>query len=190
MEPKARRIPALVVRAAIGALIFFVALLVGIAAAHAAEIVPAIGISKATDGSGETKSYLGLAVRGNLVPLFKHELAVAYRSDEYYNGDLKVHTVPVTASIWFAPIPMLYAGGGAGLYMVSLSYRDALLIPDKSESKFGVHLGAGLNFPLAPMLSVDLNSRYVFMEEQATALTQGSFNPDYWATSVGVAIKF
>ena len=56
MESKPRKIPALVVRAAIGALIFFVAVLVGIATAHAAEIVPSIGVSKATDGSGDTKS--------------------------------------------------------------------------------------------------------------------------------------
>ena len=190
MDSNERQIPDLLYRAAIGALIFFVALLVGISTAHAVEIVPSIGVTRATDGSGEAKSYLGLALRNSLAPMLKLEGAVGYRSDDLFNGDLKVKTVPVTASVWFQPIPMLYVGGGPGLYVTTLTYRDQLLIPNTTESKFGVHLGGGLNFPLAPMLGVDLNMRYVFMEEQATALSQGSFNPDFWSTSVGVSIKF
>ena len=43
MEPKDRTIPDLLYRVAIGALIFFVALLVGISAAHAMELVPQVG---------------------------------------------------------------------------------------------------------------------------------------------------
>ena len=97
METKERKIPDLLYRVAIGALIFFVALLVGISAAHAMELVPQAGITKSSDGDG-SKSYLGLAVRGNLLPFFKHETAVAYRSDEMYGGLLQTKTVPVTES--------------------------------------------------------------------------------------------
>lgn len=190
MEPNERKIPDLMYRVAVGALLFLVALLVGISTAHAIEIVPSIGVTRATHDAADTKTYLGLAVRGSLVPMFRHETALGYRSEEVYNGDLKVTTVPVTESVWFSPIPLVYAGGGVGMYFTSLTYRDVLLIPNTSTRSFGVHLGGGLSFPLAPMISIDLNSRYVFMEEQATALSQGNFDPDFWSTSAGVAIKF
>ena len=31
---------------------------------------------------------------------------------------------PITASLWFTPIPMLYAGGGVGWYQVTLNYAN------------------------------------------------------------------
>jgi hypothetical protein len=183
-----RKIPDLLYRVAVGALIFFVALLVGISAAHAMEIVPSYGLTKSADADG-TKSYMGLAVRGSLLPMFKHETAVAYRSDDVFAGLVKSTTVPVTESIWFQPIPFLYAGGGAGVYFNTLSYEN-LPIPNTSSQKFGYHIGGGLNFPLVPMISVDLQTRYVFMSKQSTSLAQGKFDPDFWSTSAGIAIHF
>jgi opacity protein-like surface antigen len=190
METKEeRKIPDLLYRVAVGALIFFVALLVGISAAHAMEIVPSIGVTKSTDGTGDSKTYYSLAMRGSLIPMFKHETQVGYRSEEVFIPDLKVTTVPVTESVWFQPIPMLYAGGGVGMYFTSLTYQN-LPVPNNHDQKFGFHLGGGLNFPLAPMISVDLQSRYVFMNKQPTALSQGEFDPDFWSTSAGIAIHF
>jgi len=180
----------LVKRVVIGAIVFLLVLLVGISAARAVEIVPSVGVTRATDGSGDPKTFLGVALRGSLVPMVKDEIAVGYRSEEYFNGDLKVRMVPVTASVWLAPVPFIYAGGGLGLYATSLQYRDALMIPTTTDQSFGVHLGGGINLPLAPMVAVDVNSRYVFMREQASQISQSRFNPDFWSTSVGLAIKF
>jgi len=191
MEPKEeRKIPDLLYRVAIGALIFFVALLVGISAAHAMEIVPSAGLTKSTDGDGPSKSYLGLAVRGSLIPMFKHETSIAYRSEEVFAGIVKSTTVPLTESIWFQPIPFLYAGGGMGVYFTTLTYKDVTPIPNSSSQKFGYHLGGGVNFPLVPMISLDLQTRYVFMNKQPTSVSQGSFDPDFWSTSAGIAIHF
>jgi len=189
MEPKERTIPDLLYRVAVGALIFFVALLVGISAAHAMDLVPQAGITKSADGSG-TKSFIGLSLRGNLIPMFKHETSVGYRSDEVYGGLLKTTTVPITESVYFSPISLIYAGVGGGMYVTTLTYKDVVPIPNSTEKKFGFHLGGGINFPLAPMISVDLNTKYVFMDKQATALQQGSFDPSFWSTVLGVAIHF
>jgi hypothetical protein len=189
METKERSIPDLLYRVAVGALIFFVALLVGISAAHAMDLVPQAGISKSADGSSGTQSFVGMSVRGSLFPFFKQETAVGYHADEVYGGLLKTTTVPVTESVWFAPIPLIYAGGGVGMYFTSLTYQN-LPVPNTNEKKFGYHVGGGINFPLVPMVSVDLQSRYVFMNKQPTALTQGSFDPDFWTTTAGVAIHF
>src|SRR5262245_4640680 len=189
METKEeRKIPDLLYRVAVGALIFFVALLVGISAAHAMEIVPSVGLTKSADADG-SKSYMALAVRGSLLPMFKHETAVAYRSEDMFAGLVKSTTVPLTESIWFQPIPFLYAGGGLGIYFNSLTYEN-LPIPNTSSQKFGYHVGGGLNFPLVPMLSLDLQTRYVFMKKQETGLVQGEFDPDFWSTSAGIAIHF
>jgi len=190
MEPNERKIPDLMYRVAVGALLFLVALLVGISTAHAVEIVPSVGVTKATTDGAETQKIYGLALRGSMMPMLRHETAIGYRSEELYNGDLKVTMVPITGSVWFAPLPVIYAGGGVGIYATSLTYRDVLLIPNTTKTSVGAHLGGGLNIPLAPMIAIDLNTRYVYMEEHATGLSQGKFDPDFWSTSAGIAIKF
>src|SRR5258705_12387953 len=144
-EPKEdRQIPDLLYRVAVGALIFFVALLAGISAAHAMEIVPAAGLTKSLDGDGSSKPYLGLAVRGSLLPMFKHETSIAYRSEEVFAGIVKSTTVPLTESVWFQPIPFLYAGGGMGVYFTTLTYKGVTPIPNSSSQKIGYHVGGGI----------------------------------------------
>ncbi len=191
VESNERKIPDLLYRAAVGALLFLVALLVGISTAHAVEFVPSIGVTRSSYDNADTKSYLGLAIRGSLMPMLKHETAIGYRSEEVsgFGGVMKMTTVPMTESVWFAPIPMLYAGGGVGMYFSSLTYEN-VPVPNTSDRQFGYHVGGGINVPLAPMIGVDLHSRYVFMNEVPTGLPQGNLDPDFWSTSVGIAIKF
>ena len=193
LEPTERKIPDIIYRAAIGALILFVALLVGISTAHAVELVPSIGITRTSQDNADSKSYYGFAFRGNLLPMFKHESAIGYRSEEVTDPlgllTLKMTTVPITESIWFQPIPLVYAGAGVGFYFSSLTYEN-VPVPETQERKFGYHIGGGVNFPLAPMIAVDLQGRYVFMDEVPTSLPQGNLDPDFWSTSVGIAIKF
>jgi hypothetical protein len=191
MQTSQRSTLGLMDRALIGMLLFIVILLFGIEAARAAEIVPSIGITKAIDNpGGSAKTFGGLALRTTLAPMVKAEIGGAYRSESYLNGDLTLRMVPLTASLWASPLPMLYAGGGVGMYITTLGYREALALPDQTTKKFGVHLGGGMSFPIAPMASVDLNGRYVFMEKQASQLPPNEFNPDFWSTSLGLALKF
>ena len=51
-------------------------------------------------------------------------------------------------------------------------------------------VGGGLRVPLAPSAALDLNGRYVFLEEQNSRLVPSQFDPDFWTTSVGLAIRF
>ncbi len=189
MQTQPRRILSLLDRAVIGLLIFVALLLLGIEAARAAEIMPSVGVSHAIEG-GENQTFFGLALRQSVAPMLKGELGVAYRSESRSNDDLKVRMVPVTGSLWVSPLPTLYAGGGIGWYYTTLSYRDALLIPGTTEQKFGTHLGGGFSLPIGPIAAIDLNGRYVFMKKQASQLPPNSFDPDFWSTTVGLAIKF
>ena len=176
-------------RMIVGVVVLLLLLLAGLSSARAGEIVPSIGMSRATDG-GAGQTFLGLEMRGNVAPMVKIGLGVGYRSEEMYNGDVKVRIIPVTASVWASPVPMFYAGGGIGEYVTAVTYKDQLLIPDASTTVFGAHLGGGMSFPLAPVASIDLQGRYVYMRDQDTAVGSGSFNPSFWNVSAGVAIKF
>jgi opacity protein-like surface antigen len=157
---------------------------------HATEIVPSVGISKAADG-GDNQMMLGLALRTGFLPRTKAEIAVSHRSEsfEFAGESVDVRTIPITASLWFSPVPMLYAGGGVGTYMQAVEYSGGLY-PTSNDTNFGVHMGAGLRFPLAPVAALDIQGRYVFLDEQKTELASGTFDPSFWQLSAGVAIGF
>ena len=157
---------------------------------HAVQIVPSIGISQAPDG-GTSKTMLGLALRSGLLPRTQADIQVGYRSEtrDFLGQSVDLRTTPVTLSLWLSPTPMLYAGGGVGAYLQTVEYQGNIF-PTSNQTQFGAHLGGGLHFPLAPMVGLDLQGRYVFLKEQTTALASGSFNPSFWTLSAGLAIGF
>jgi len=170
-------------------------LLVGSAAAgatpaRAVELVPSYGLTRATDGD-QTKSNLGLALRTGLAgPMLQSELGVSYRSEQYYDGGLDVKMVPVTASILVRPIPTLHADAGVGLYFTKYDYASSVTTAsDETKQQLGVHIGGGFGMPIAPMASLDLTGRYVFMKSQESQLVPTKFDPDFWTLSLGLAFK-
>ena len=178
-------------RIVIGLLILLAALLAGIQAARAAEIVPSVGLTRATNGDGDVKTFAGLAVRGSVLPMVKSEIGVAYRNDPYFKGDLNVRMWPVTASLWLTPLPTFYVGGGVGFYHTTYDYRNTLPFQDQTSEQFGTHLGGGLTIPIVPMVaSLDLNARYVRLSDKQLPLSTDAVKQSYFSTALGVAIKF
>jgi opacity protein-like surface antigen len=154
------------------------------------QIVPSVGMTRAVDGDDETKLSGGLAVRGDLLPFLMAEIGASYRNDTYFGGDLDVRQWPVTASLYVKPFPAVYAGGGVGWYHTTFDYESETGIPNRTEEEFGVHVGGGLQIPIAPIAALDLSGRYVFMQDQEARLVPEKFDPDFWTTSLGLAIKF
>jgi len=158
--------------------------------ASATELIPSVGLTRSAD-SDEAKSLYGLALRSYIVPhAIQGEIQGQYRQEELYNGDLHLKTWPVTASLYVAPIQQVYVGAGAGWYHNTFDYRDALNIPNKTTEQFGVHVGGGMQLPIMPGAALDLNGRYVFLEDQHSELIPEKFNPDFWSASLGLALKF
>ena len=158
------------------------------APADAAEIVPSFGLTRSAD-SDATKSNVGVALRGGLLgPMFQSEFGVSYRRDEYFDGALETKTIPVTASLLLRPIPSVHADAGVGWYHTKYEYDNPAL-DDETEQEFGVHVGGGLAFPLAPRAGLDVTGRYVFMKEQESKLVPEKFDPDFWTMSFGLAFK-
>ena len=160
--------------------------------ARAIEIIPSIGITKSTDeNAGDAQGFGGLAVRIPMLSILRLEGGIGYRQDSFSGGDLTVRQWPVTASVWVVPFPMLYAGGGLGWYRTTYDFDSSLSIKDETESQTGVHLGGGLLVPVASNLSLDLQGRYVFMQaNNDNVQLPTTFNPDFWTTTLGLAIRF
>lgn len=159
--------------------------------ARAIEIIPSLGITKSTDtNAGDSQGFGGLAVRAPLFPFLKVEGAIGYRQDSFADGDLKVRQWPVTASLWVAPLPMVYAGGGLGWYRTTFDNRSSLPFEDSTTQKVGIHLGGGVGVPIAPRLGLDLNGRYIFMQKDDDLQVPTTFDPDFWTLALGLAIKF
>ena len=160
------------------------------ARSFATEIIPSVGLTRSVD-SDEAKSLVGLALRGSLIPgAVKTELGIQYRQETLYNGDLKIKQWPVTASLWLAPVPALYAGAGVGWYQTTFDYADNTGLANETHQDFGVHVGGGVRVPLVPHMALDMNGRYVFMQDQESHLIPSKFNPDFWTLSAGLALGF
>jgi hypothetical protein len=155
------------------------------------EIIPSLGFTKSTDtNAANAKAFGGVALRVPLLPMLKAEGAIGYRQDSFAGGDVKVKQWPVTASLWLAPLPSVYAGGGLGWYRTTLDYAETLPIKDSTDLHMGVHLGGGVGMSIAPKLGLDLNGRYIFMQhDNNNVQAPTTFNPDYWSLALGLVIK-
>lgn len=158
--------------------------------ARAVEIIPSLGVTKSTDeNAGDAKAFGGLAARFSVLPFLKLEGGIGYRQDSFGGGDVTMRQWPMTASVWAAPLPMVYAGGGFGWYRTSFDYRNELPFESSTTLKTGVHLGGGVSVPVAPKLALDLNGRYIFMQKgNDPAQVPTTFDPDFWSLSLGLAI--
>ena len=61
---------------------------------------------------------------------------------------------------------------------------------DTTTNQVGIHLGGGLTVPFSPSLGLDLNMRYIFMQQDNSLQFPTQFDPDFWSTMLGLAIKF
>lgn len=176
-------------RALVATGMFLMILLLDLRLAHSAELVPAWGWMHAKDDA-HALTFGNLALRSSLLPALDTEIAVGYRNERRFNDQLQVRMVPVTGSLWLRPVPSLYAGGGVGWYHTTLDYDSALPFADETREEFGVHAGGGLQVPLAPSAAVDLGGRYVMLRDQSDHLIPSRFDPDFWVTTLGLAIRF
>ena len=158
-------------------------------ATPAASLVPSLGLTKPANGGGDAKMTTGLALRGDITPGLMGEIGLSYRSESRFNNQVDVRSWPVTASLYFKPGPV-YVGAGVGWYQTSFAYPDGSIFEDETRQDFGVHAGGGLELPITKAVGVDLNGRYVMMQDQQSRLVPEDFDPDFWAMSLGLAMHF
>jgi opacity protein-like surface antigen len=163
---------------------------VKVQAVHATEIIPSVGLTRSVD-SDEAKPIVGLAFRGSAIPhVLDVELKGQYRKQDRFDGALTERMWPITASAWLTPLRVVYAGAGVGWYHTTLDYNGPAAPPDETTQVFGVHAGGGVRVPLAPAIALDLNGRYIWLQDQETAIVPREFNPDFWDMSLGLGFHF
>jgi opacity protein-like surface antigen len=166
-------------------------LIAGVSGARASEIVPSFGLTRTVD-SDQANSNVGLAFRGNIAgPVLQTELGASYRSQTYADGAVKARMIPLTASLLLRPVPAIHADAGVGWYHTKYEFPDIVGAPnDETTQQFGVHVGGGLEIPVAPKAAIDLTGRYVFLKDQESNIIPQTFDPDFWTMSLGLAVGF
>ncbi len=166
-------------------------LIAGATGARATEILPSFGLTRTVD-SDQANSNVGLAFRGDIAgPVLQAELGASYRSQTYNDGFVRARMVPLTASLLLRPIRAVHADAGVGWYHTKYEYPDIVGAPnDETVQQFGVHVGGGLQVPLASKTAIDLTGRYVFLKDQESNIIPQTFDPDFWSMSLGLAIGF
>lgn len=136
----------------------------------------------------ESTGMLGamLRLRGEIVGV---EGAIDYRNEEI-GGDTELKTWPVTASLMIYPIPVIYALGGLGWYNSTIDFPDGSLFEDQTDSQLGYHVGAGLEFPVAPTVSLTGDFRYHFVDYEFDDIpsTIGNVDADAMSLNGGLLI--
>ena len=174
-------------------------------AARAAEVIPWGGIVRPARAVDDHVEYFGgLSLRASLAGPLQSEIGVGVRREPL--ADAVVRWVwPLTASLWIAPHPAFYGGGGVGWYHTTL-YREDLAAAQAAQAKqtgaaaeplpeiettekFGAHVGGGVRVPMGSRVVLDLQGRYVFMTRKDLAGQVTRFGPDFWMTSLGLALR-
>ncbi len=181
------------VKAALLWLLAAAALAVTAGSARGAELIPSVGMTRSVAGTADAKVSGGIALRGDLLPFLKDEIAISYRSEEQSGGLVRTRMWPVTASLWLQPVPMIYGGAGVGWYNTTYDYDQSVLgtaVKDETKQQFGVHLGGGVRMPLAPAVALDFGGRYVMLRDQESHLVPDHFSPNFWTATLGLGFHF
>lgn len=99
-------------------------------------------------------------LRGDLIGV---EAAIDYRKDNL-GGDVSVKTWPVTASLLIYPFTPIYGLAGFGWYNATVEYPVLGSTKSNTSTQLGYHLGAGLEIPVSPNVSLNGEFRYIFLD--------------------------
>jgi len=188
------------------ALLFIASLVLGTTsasparAANGSNIGVHLGYAKA-EGAEEGNGLVGGHLELRPARWFGIQGAVDYRHVEEYtvsiggfSDALDVRSVPVTVSARFL-VPSNawkpYGVAGAGWYYLVYDYSEELELlgaEDETENTFGWHVGAGLEVPLSPKVSLFGEGRAVFVDpdkdlddDDANRITELDYDSTYFS---------
>ncbi len=136
----------------------------------------------------------GVQARLHFAKFFAAEASITFHSNQYEDGDVVVTQYPVQLTAFFYIIPegpiRPYILGGVGWYYTRYDYQDnfEVLYDDRTESIFGVHLGAGAEVMLGSRASLNMDVRYIFLNADTDAVIDRDYN--YWQLTAGLNFYF
>jgi hypothetical protein len=125
---------------------------------------PQVGIQK-SNSADQANLWAGAALRVKILPALGGEASVDYRQDKFYNGAVNIKSWPIQLTGLLYPLPIIYGAIGAGWYMTTFDYNQAVYpqLKDDTRSRFGWHFGLGGEIPLA-IAKITADVRYVFLD--------------------------
>jgi outer membrane protein W len=164
------------------------------------------GASRGFDAQGSS-FFASALVLTRLTGVVGVELAAGYRQDHYTGQaagvneagqaidgahDLRVWEIPVQLSLLFYLLPNArvqpYLLGGGGYYYVHVTDTGPDGVASTGSSKFGLHVGAGVDVRVSTRLSLRADARYVFLD--IDAVSSLSKTADYWQAGIGFNLYF
>lgn len=139
-----------------------------------------------TEGLDDNSGSLGAFVRLKRT-LVGFEAAVDVRRDYYHGSDVDV--VPVTLSVMLIPLPVAHVVAGVGYYHVETYYSSDYNI--QTDNAIGFHYGAGVEWPLLPLLKLAGDLRYRMVDyEFASAFNDDvlGIDADGYSVSAGLIL--
>ncbi|MFN8547038.1 MAG: porin family protein [Candidatus Eisenbacteria bacterium] len=173
----------------------------------AGNIGPHLAFSKAKDAN-DGNFLVGGHLELLLAPILGIQGSADYRSEDHFvartplgNESLHVRTIPLllTGRLYLpGPMPIRpFALAGAGWYHVAYDYSAGLEsrygFKDESVDTFGWHVGAGVNLPLGPDVTMSAEGRYNFVDPERKLghdVRDAIRDLDYDAYTLGVGLNF
>ncbi len=136
------------------------------------------------------KMYVGASARLKLAAL-GFEGAIDYRSEEYAGGNVKITSLPVSASVLLYPLPIVYGIAGFGWYNSTIEYSSSIpgMLSQQSETEqqIGYHFGGGVELPLSSAMSIAADIRYVYLDYQFDSTSNGQkVKSDFYAITLSM----
>ncbi|GEM_PF-425525 len=155
-------------------------------------IGPQIGYQRSGDADAGRFMFGGF-IRAKLSDAFGIEGSINYRTEEYANGSITVRSWPVLASALVYPFPMLYGIAGAGWYNATFDFDPGFQqmdLADQTQTKFGWHIGAGAEIPLADKLMLTGDVKFVFLNydwDELNDVPLTDYNSNFYIINIGLA---
>lgn len=118
-----------------------------------------------TEGLDDNSGSLGAFIRLKRT-LVGFEAAVDAHRDHYQGSDFDV--IPVTLSIMLTPLPVAHVVAGAGYYHVETVYQS-MDFENETDHAIGFHYGAGVEWPVLPLLKLAGDLRYRIVDYEFDA---------------------
>ena len=175
----------------------FVALCVAATLAVAQPAAAQVGIGGRvgllhSNDADDTNFYGGGQIRWRVAPILGIEGSIDYRQEKFDHGAVEVRSYPVLASALVYPFPLgpiqPYAIGGVGWYFSRIEIKDG---PHDETNRFGAHLGAGLDLPIAPRVVLNSDIRWIFFDVDSKKVREErlkDLNTDGWLATVGITV--
>ena len=138
----------------------------------------------------------GIQGRLFFTPIIALEASIEFHQSDFFDDDVQITQYPVQVTALLCPFPdekiRPYVLGGAGWYYTRVTYTGAFGLQDsETNDQFGLHFGVGAEMTLGETSFINLDVRYVFLDEPGVDNSQVEDEEfDTWQISAGYNFKF